>query len=42
MLILAPTVFIVFTMMWFGCFLMRVEAGLFCSSESVPSSVQLL
>lgn len=26
-------VFIVFTMMWFGCFLVCVEAGLFCNSE---------
>lgn len=24
------------------CFLMRVEAGLFCSSSWVPASVQLL
>lgn len=32
------TVFIVFTMMWFGCFLVPVEARLFCR----VSSVQLL
>lgn len=32
------TVFIVFTMMWFECFLVPVEAGLFCR----VSSVQLL
>lgn len=29
----ACTVFIVCTVMWFGCFPMRVEAGLFCSSR---------
>lgn len=34
------TVFIILTVMWFGCFPMHVEAGLL--AEWVPSSVQLL
>lgn len=33
-------VFIILTVMWFGCFPMHVEAGLL--AERVPSSVQLL